>query len=67
MGGQFITGWTVKCCAVYCVIISLVIQALDSRFRIIICHVFNEILFYCMFTYVFLGEGIPICPDHSCF
>ena len=30
----------------YCVLIALVIQALDSRFSSIICHVFREILFY---------------------
>ena len=35
------------CRVLYCVIIALVIHALDSRFRNIICHVFREILFYC--------------------
>ena len=35
------------CCVLFCVIIALIIQALDSRFRILICRVFREIVFYC--------------------
>ena len=45
MGGQFITGWTVM--YTICVIIAFIIQALESRFRILICCVFRDVLFFC--------------------
>ena len=34
------------CCILYCVIVVLVIQALVSRFRILIFCVFRDVLFF---------------------